>query len=167
MYGEGYLLSGEYSLLLYASKFITFAIVCNVTAAVYASCQELTSTLRNESHACRGDEVIFTCTIRGSPILTTLVLAWSSTEYIGGNPLRFTTQDTPGENNLTSEINGNVIATLISNTDINGVPTLVSELRIVADQASTVTCGSQATSRINSTMFHVSGTYNIHARTCK
>ena len=87
----------------------------------------------------------------------TLILAWSSPEYIGqGNPLRFTTQDTQGEKR-TSEIDGNVTATLITNTNINGVPTLVSQLRIVADQASTVTCDGEATGGTMSQGFNVLG----------
>ena len=130
-----------------------------IAAAVYVTCQELTSTLRGRSHACRGEEVIFTCTIRGSQTLTSLILAWSSDEYIGQgvNPLRFTTDSVPGTNR-TSTINGNVTATLTRNTNISGVPTLESELHIVADQASTVTCTSEITSSRMSQEFNVSGT---------
>ena len=92
--------------------------------------------------------------------MTTLILAWSSTEYIGQgvNPLRFTTDDVQGETRL-SIINGNVTATLINNTNIDGVPTLVSEMRIVADQNSTVTCTSQTNSSSMSTTLNVSGMY--------
>ena len=56
--------------------------------------------------------------------------------------------------------------TLTNNTNINGVRTLVSELHIVADQASTVTCTSETTSSRMSQVFNVSGTvhvYYIHA----
>ena len=130
-----------------------------ITAAVCVSCQELNSTLRNGSHACLDEEVIFTCTVRGSAYLATLILAWSSAEYIGqGNPLRFTTQDVPGIK-MTSEIDGNVTATLTSNTNINSLPVLVSELRIVADQDSTVTCTSLTNSSSMSTTLNVSGMY--------
>ena len=88
----------------------------------------------------------------------TLILAWSSTEYIGqGDPLRFITQNMPGANR-TSVINGNVTATLINNTNIAGVPVLVSELRIVAYQASTVTCDGEATGGTMSQVFNVLGT---------
>ena len=134
----------------------------NVAAAICVSSQELTSTLRDRSRACPNEEVIFTCTVRGSPTLTTLILAWSSTEYIGQgvNPLRFTTDDVQGETRL-SIINGNVTATLINNTNIDGVPTLVSEMRIVADQNSTVTCTSQTNSSSMSTTLIVSGMYNV------
>ena len=130
------------------------------------SCQELTSTLREGNHACPGEEVIFTCTVRGSQTLTTLILAWSSPEYIGqGDPLRFITLDMPGTNR-TSMTDGNVTATLISNTNIDGVPTLVSELRIIADQASTVTCTSEATTSEDSAMFNVSGTCTCTCMCC-
>ena len=58
---------------------------------------------------------------------------------------------------MPSMINGNATATLISNTNINGVPTLVSELHIIADQASTVTCTSEIAGSAYSIMFNVSG----------
>ena len=54
-------------------------------------------------------------------------------------------------------INGNVTAKLTSNIDIDGVPILVSELHIIADQASTVTCTSETTTSSNNTLFNVSG----------
>ena len=139
---------------------VIIAIIYNLAAAVlvYVSCQELTSTLRGRSHACPDEEVIFTCTVRGSQTLTSLILAWSSVEYIGqGDPLRFTTDNIPGTTRP-SMINGNVTATLTSNTNISRVPVLVSELRIVADQASTVTCTSETIPSENSAMFNVSGT---------
>ena len=48
----------------------------------------------------------------------------------------------PGTNK-TSAINGNVTATLTSKTDIDGVPELVSVLRIIsASQNSVITCDS-------------------------
>ena len=94
--------------------------------------------------------------------MTTLILAWSSVEYIGqGNPLRFTSQEVQGAKR-TSTINGNVTAILISNTNRNGESVLVSELYIVADQASTVTCASETTTNEDSAMFNISGTYIMH-----
>ena len=95
--------------------------------------------------------------------MTSLILAWSSTEYIGqGDPLRFTTEDLPGMIR-TSIINrnGNVTATatLTSNTNVGEIPVLVSELRIVADQASVVTCTSETGGGTASMkMFNISGT---------
>ena len=57
-------------------------------------------------------------------------------------------------------INGNVTATLRSKTDIDGEPVLVSELRIIADQASTVTCTSVTLSSNMSEVFNISGMYS-------
>ena len=120
---------------------------------------ELTTSLPEGNDACTRNEVNFTCTIRGSANLPLLILAWSSDEYIS-DALRFTTNNDPGEN-IT---NGNVTATLINNTMIDGVPVLVSELRIVfANQDSTITCNSETSSlRPNSTEFTVPGTYVLH-----
>ena len=88
-----------------------------------------------------------------------LILGWSSTEYIGqGAPLRFIIDNVPGVNR-TSMINGNVTAILTSNTNIDGVPILVSELHIIADQASTVTCTSETNSSATSKVFTISGMY--------
>ena len=42
---------------------------------------------------------------------------------------------------------------------IDGVPVLVSELHIVADQASTVTCASETIPSEDSVTFDISGTY--------
>lgn len=113
-----------------------------ISAAICVSCQDrnLTSTLREGSHACEGEEVVFTCTVRDSSGLQILVLAWSSDEYIGsGDLLQFTTENMLGTND-TSTIDGNVTATLTRNTIDNGVRILESTLRLVAVQATMVTC---------------------------
>ena len=89
--------------------------------------------------------------------MTTPILAWSSTEYIGQTNLQFPAQDPPGRSRP-SEINGDVTATLISNTNISGIPVLVSELHIIADQASTVTC-INTNSGAMSQVFNISGMY--------
>ena len=141
---------------------LVVAIIYNVAAAVCVSCQELTSTLRNGSHTCQGKEVIFTCTVRSADV-STLILAWSSTEYLGqGDRLRFITDNVPG----TIRTSGNATANLTSNTNIDGVTVLVSELRIVADQASTVTCISEATDSRMSQVFTVSGTCTCTCMRC-
>ena len=128
-------------------------------AAVSVSGQELTSTLHGGRVASPGDEVIFTCTIRGSPTLTSLILAWSSSEYIGqSNFLRFTTDNIPGTT-ATSIIDGNVVATLINITIVNGVPVLESQLRIIAVLASTVTYNSVTNGSSVSIEFGISGMY--------
>ena len=136
---------------------------CNfIAAAVHVLCQELTTSLPEGNDACTRNEVTFTCTIRGSASLTRLILTWRSDEYIG-NVLQFTTADDPGEN-VISMVNGNVTAVLINNTEIDGVPVLVSELRIVsANQNSIITCNSETSSSPpSSTEFIVPGTYVLH-----
>ena len=113
-------------------------------AAVYVSCEvELTSTLPEGQLACPGDEVIFTCTIRGSSTLTNLIISWSSPEYIGTNELLQFTTSNMIESSQPSMINGDVVATLTNNTIINGVPLLESQLQIIANKdfsISTVMC---------------------------
>jgi hypothetical protein len=96
--------------------------------------------------------------------MTDLVLSWSSPEYIGqGDPLRLTTQDTPGEDNLTSMVNENVTAILTSNTRIGGVPVLVSELHIIgADQSSVISCTSETNGTSARTTFVSSGTCTMY-----
>ena len=123
---------------------------------------ELTTSLPEGNDACTRNEVNFTCTIRGSASMTRLILAWSSLEYID-NSLRFTTNDESGVS-ITSIVNENVTAVLINNTMINGVPVLVSELRIVsANQNSIIICDSEtSSSRPSSTEFIVPGTYVLH-----
>lgn len=144
-----------YSLLMYVMS----PALSYIAAAVYVSCQELNSTLREGNFACPGDAVNFICAIRGSSSFSSLILAWSSIEYIGGgDPLRFTTQDTPRANTMTSVINSNVTATLTYNGIMGGVRVLVSELRIVADQASVMTCTSVTTSTTATRMLNISGT---------
>jgi hypothetical protein len=95
--------------------------------------------------------------------VTQLVLAWGSPEYIGrGMYLQLTTQDTPGENRI-SLVNANVTATLTSSTRIDGVPELVSELRITgADQSSVITCASKTNGTSVTTMFVNSGTCTMY-----
>ena len=129
------------------------------SAAIGVSCQEpaLTSTLREGNRTCPGDEVIFTCIVREST-LSALVLGWTSSEYISGS-LQFSTANTRGDNR-TSTIEGSVTATatLTNNADVAGVLTLESELRIVAGEASIVTC-SGSNGGTKSIEFSVSGTY--------
>ena len=84
-----------------------------------------------------------------------LILAWSTPEYIGqGNFLQFTSDRMPG--NTQSSTVTNAVAILTSNTFVSGVPVLVSELRIVADRASIVTCSATDEVRV-STEFSIAG----------
>ena len=85
---------------------------------------------------CPGEEINITCETRGSPII-----AWTSDEYIerGGTQLQLAIFNNVGETR-TSPINGNTVATLISNTIEGGVMVLQSQLRIIASADATVTC---------------------------
>ena len=129
-----------------------------LAAAICVSCQELSSTLREGNRACLGEEVVFTCAVNDSSSLPDLFIAWSSDEYIGpGAFLQFTTNNIRGAND-TSMINENVTATLTRNTDESGVRVLESVLRIVAAQASVVTCNVINRAQV-STEFFISGKY--------
>ena len=130
-------------------------------AAVYVSCQTLlTSTLPMEKRVCPRDEIIFTCTVRGSLTLKTLILAWNSTKYVGEDLyLQFTSSSKEGSTR-SSMINTNVIATLTNNTVVNGVPMLESQLRVIVSKdtpTSIVTCHSLTSGNSASIEFHTPG----------
>ena len=128
----------------------------HLPAAVCVSCQELTSTLREGNHTCPGEEVNFTCTVRGPSSLSVLVVGWSSDEYIGqGDSLQLSTADMIG----VTETSGSTTATatVTNNTNVNGELVLESTLRISAVEASTVTC-RDANQGLASIEFTVSGT---------
>ena len=132
-----------YCTWLYSALHSTTITLCmHLAAATCVSCQELTSTLREGNRTCPGDEVIFNCTVRAPSTLPVLVLAWSSTEYIGqGGSLQFSTADMLGAVE-TSVMDGNVTATatLTNYTNVSGELVLESTLCITAVVASTVTC---------------------------
>ena len=137
------------------------------SAAVCVSCQELASTLREGNLTCPGEEVIFKCTIRGSSTLPVLVLEWRSAEYIGQDgSLQLSTTDSLGEVEE-SMMDGIVTATatLINSTNIGGVLILESTLRIVANEASVVTC--RGTNGVTESIeFSISGTYMYIGSLC-
>jgi hypothetical protein len=143
---------------MYIAPYIpTHCIRVHLAAAVCVSCQELTSTLREGNYSCQGEEVIFTCTLRGS-----LGLEWRSPSYIeDGNPLQFSTASVVGRD-TTSMINGMITATarLTRNTDDNGMPVLGSTLRITAAEASMVTC-SGTSGGTESVEFFISGIHVV------
>ena len=131
-----------------------------LVAAICVSCQDLRSTLREGNRTCQGEEVIFTCTIRGpSTTLPFLVLAWSSDEYIGQDrSLQLSTADMIGAIEA-STMDGSITATatVTNNTNINGELILESTLRITAVEASTVTCSGTSIGT-TSIRFSISGT---------
>ena len=124
--------------------FIESYIYIIIAAAVCVSCQELTSTLREGNRTCPGEEVIFTCTVRGSSGISVLVLGWSSDEYIIGQSgsLQLSTANMIGDVETSTGMDGSITATAIvtNNTNVNGERILESTLRITATVASTVTC---------------------------
>ena len=130
-----------------------------LAAAVCVSCQELTSTLREGSRACPGEEVIFTCTVRGPSTLSVIAVAWSSAEYIGqGGSFQLSTANMIGHVETSTDMNGSIIATatVINNTNVNGELILESTLRITAIEASVVKCSGTSGSPA-SIRFSISG----------
>ena len=114
-----------------------------LAAAVCVSCQELTSTLREGNRACPGEEVIFTCTIRGPSSLQVIAVAWSSAEYIGqGSLLQLSTANMIGAVETSTDMDGNITATAMvtNNANVNGELILESTLNITAVMTSVVTC---------------------------
>ena len=117
--------------------------------------QTLSSNLTAEP-LCPGEIVIFTCETRGSTIL-----AWTSDEYIepGGTRLELATFNDVGDIR-TSPVNSNTVATLIDETNENGVDILVSTLRIKAVSEfldSSVTCIHVDGGTMNTTRVQVLG----------
>ena len=134
--------------------------VCT-TAAACVSCQDLRSTLREGNRACSGEEVTFTCTVRGPSSLSVISLAWSSTEYIGqGGSLQFSTANMIGAvENSTMDGNITATATVTNNTNVDGELILESTLRITAVEASTVICLSSADGGSETIELSISGMY--------
>ena len=79
---------------------------------------------------CPGQTITFICETTGSG-----TIAWSSDDYIGlGSQLQFAAFNSLDENR-TSAISSNTIATFISNTNTGGIPVLVSQLNITVSSA--------------------------------
>ena len=120
---------------------------------------DITLTRNVQSKVCSGEELTFTCVTRGS-----LILAWSSDEYIGGLgvQLEFTMSDTPGFLRA-SDDNPRTLATLISTvTDSTMRNIMVSTLRIiVSDNTSypSVTCEHRTSGRKETLTFQYLGMY--------
>ena len=129
----------------------------HLAAAACVSCQKLTSTLREGNRACQGEEVTFTCTVRGPSSLSAIILAWSSDEYISRS-LQLSTTDRL-EHIETSSMDGVITATArVTNiTTIAGELVLESTLRITAVEDSKVTCLSGTDGGTESIKFSISG----------
>ena len=120
---------------------------------------ELNSNLHPGNYSCPRDEIIFTCTINGSR-----VLSWSSIEYIGpfGTHLEFA--DNSGINATNhSRINPGTFAILTNVVNANGssnqtILQLQSELHISeASLSSTVSCFSDTNTTRKNISFTVLG----------
>ena len=96
----------------------------------------LTDSLEPGQSACPRETLIFYCTVKGSRILY-----WSSNEYIGtgGVQLEFSTTDEIGDRK-NSSVNPDTFAILTNDTDAGGTMLLQSELHIVSNQSSKVSC---------------------------
>ena len=96
----------------------------------------LTDSLQPGQSACPKENVIFTCIVRGSR-----TLSWASDEYIGtgGTQLEFSTADHDGLR-VNSTVNPDTFAVLTNVTDDGETILLESELHIVSNQSSTVSC---------------------------
>ena len=78
---------------------------------------------------CLGNIVIFTCTTRGSAIIS-----WTGNDYVG-DQIGFNTANAVGDTRQGSA-DPNTIATLINNTIDDGTPFLVSQLQITVSAIS-------------------------------
>ena len=112
--------------------------------AISVSCQDLRSTLREGNRTCPGEEVIFTCTVRGPSSLSVIAVAWSSPVYITGQggSLQLSTANMIGHIETSTDMDRNITATVTvtNNINVNGELVLETTLRIAAIEASTVTC---------------------------
>ena len=103
----------------------------------HVTCQvTLTDSLQPGQSACPKEIVIFTCIVRGSR-----TLFWASDEYIGtgGTQLEFSTADHDGQR-FNSTVNPDTFAVLTNVTDDDETILLKSELHIVSNQSSKVSC---------------------------
>ncbi len=93
---------------------------------VISSANELqimvTSNISTSEVVCPGNIVVFTCTTRGSA-----VISWTGDDYVG-DQIGFNAANMIGDKRQGSA-NPNTIATLINNT-LDGTPVLVSQLQI-------------------------------------
>ena len=116
----------------------------------------MNSTLVGGASAYPQQEVVITCTTRGSSILE-----WLSDHYIGadGEKLQLLSVNCLSTE-VRSTIDPNTVATCLSVTEENGETVIVSELRIITSAqfaTSTVTCANNGLGSSNSTTIRVQG----------
>ena len=87
----------------------------------------LDSTLNGARIAYEGQRIIFTCVTRNS-----LILRWSSREYIGSGDSRLELFSSGSEVYVTNNVDTNTFARRITTYNDSGVPIIESELHIIA-----------------------------------
>ena len=95
-----------------------------------------------------GMELVFTCTVRGARILQ-----WSSVEYISDSGHNIQILNSPSGMDVRR---GEAHATLVSATTEDGVPVLVSELRITVSSrypVATIQCDDNGHGSVRSISF--------------
>lgn len=105
---------------------------------------------------CPGDIVVFTCTTRGSAIIS-----WTGDDYVG-DQIGFNTANRIGDTRQGST-DPNTIATLINNT-FDGTPVLVSQLQINVSTISSnqsVICIHNSNGIRETVAFQVTGIHKI------
>lgn len=119
---------------------------------------KVTSTLHSTpdgvNFAYANETVTFTCVTRGSSSMV-----WTSIDYIStnGGRIEYASIDSEG----TSYHAGQTLTTLVSNSRVNGLVVLESQLQIVVQsnyQVSSVTCHNIGHNTENTTSFETAGT---------
>lgn len=118
----------------------------------------VTSNISTSEIVCPGDIVVFTCTTRGSAIIS-----WTGDDYVG-DQIGFNTANMIGETRPGS-IDLNTVATLINNT-FDTTPVLVSQLQITvstvsSNQLQSVICIHNSDGIRETVTFQVIGMYKI------
>ena len=115
----------------------------------------LTSSLSVVKKACPSEMVSYSCSVIGSRILS-----WSSDAYIGtgGIRLEFSTSNPVGQR-MNSQINPKISAVLTNVTDDGMNIFLKSELFIVVNQSSTISCSANTGSRQIRDLYVLLGMY--------
>ena len=114
----------------------------------------VTSDISTGETVCPGDIIVFTCTTRGSEIIS-----WTGDDYVG-DQIGFNTADMIDETRQGS-VNINTVATLINNT-FDTTPVLVSQLQITVSTISSnqsVICIHNSDGIREAVTFQVIGTY--------
>ena len=114
----------------------------------------ITSSISEGEIVCPGETVTFTCVTRG-----TIILIWSSEEYIGAINIDFNERDNINRPVQASR-NNNTLATLVNVSMDGSTRVLVSQLRIIVSSVSltpSVTCINELDRTSDTIPFRVPG----------